>query len=441
MFALSVAGLGLLHAVVWVFLRKILLINYMYSQFIYYLAVGLAIVSWLLLTEDAELSLLSLSAVLVISAILTAVHYRVVMFGIAVISSLVMPATVAGVVPGDGSASYLQFVSVYLLIVGLLLWVVRYVWRHFRGRVIVLQLAYGFCILTAWGAGLSTGEFLWQLFVSLVVFVTIVAISVYDKYPTVLYGLPVIGFVVLAILLDRIFPAMRWDEVAIYASLFISAILYLGSLLVGRLSYRLPLVVSMITGGALVWTIIFLSSTEGLYTFSYTAPVVLILTSSVLLFEKTLLKGGPLFALLPYFGFTLALMQVIDVTWVDSNVLVYSHILVVYGLASSYIVSRHSVNQELIAFCKYTTLAIYTLPVAVQALASGGIYSIVLLFEQLALVVLGVAANRAYLVYWGAAVSILSVIYLLRSFFYLQLLISAVILIGYAVHRLSHKKI
>jgi len=438
-FALSLMGLGIIHAIIWLFGRRVLSVVPLYDQFVYYLGAGLAVVAWTLVVEDPELSLIGLSAVVVISVMLSIARYKVVPFGLAIISGLILPFALAAVVPGDGSEVYLQYVSIYLLVVGLLLGSVRYAWRSFSERVVLLQLSYGFCLLAAWVAGLSTEHFLWQIVMSIAVLGSVIIVAMYDKYPQVLYAVLPIGFTITTIVLDKIFPAMVWHEIIVYGASIVSIVLYLVSLMINRDWYRLPLVVSTVAGGIIAWSVVFTSMTEGQYTLTYTAPVLLAVVSLVVLFEKRLFKGGVLFVLLPGFGFILALMQTIGLTWNEVNILVYSHILAVYGLASSYLIAKYSTSKELISLSKYTTLAIFTLPVAIQALANGGTYSLVLLFEQLALLIFGVATNRSYAVYWGAVVSVLSVIYLLRSFFYLQLLIAAVVLIGYAVYRLSRK--
>ena len=136
----------------------------------------------------------------------------------------------------------------------------------------------------------------------------------------------------------------------------------------------------------------------------------------------------------------LALCQAIYLADNDTNFLVYTHLWATYTAVATYLVSKRANTGDNVQALTYVTLVIFTVPVVLKALDDTSTYSLLLLFEQASLLIAGAVLNKKPLTYWGAAVVVLSVVYMLRSFAYLQLLIIAVILIGYAIFRLTRQK-
>jgi hypothetical protein len=196
-----------------------------------------------------------------------------------------------------------------------------------------------------------------------------------------------------------------------------------------------------IAGGVLAWLAASVATNETrVVLYRYFAPTILVITSAVVLGERKRLNGGKLFVLLPAAGLLLALSQAIYLADSSTDFLIYTHLWAAYSAAATYLVSKRADTSDNVQVLTYVTLAIFTVPVVLRALDDTATYSLLLLFEQAGVLIAGVILNKKALTYWGAAVVVLSVVYMLRSFAYLQLLLIAVILIGYALFRLTRQK-
>lgn len=165
-------------------------------------------------------------------------------------------------------------------------------------------------------------------------------------------------------------------------------------------------------------------------------PSLLAFAAVTILAENRLLRLTPLQTLLPLALAVVALQELVDQAYPGMTWLVYSHLWTGYLAYAAWQLQRQRHPRRALVV---TVLALLTfsVPLTIEALASPAGFGIVLLAEHTALLVLGVYLRRPLLVYWAVVVSVLSVMYLLRSFAYVQVGLIAVLLIGYGVYRLG----
>jgi hypothetical protein len=133
---------------------------------------------------------------------------------------------------------------------------------------------------------------------------------------------------------------------------------------------------------------------------------------------------------------TLALSQLIWLSFADVSWLVYTHIWAVYLAGAAWYVRQVGGTRDTYHVVGYLALTVLTLPVVIDALGDSPYGALLLLLEQSAILVIGVVSRRRLVAYWGAVVLIGTVLYLLRALGYLQLILIAFAFITYAVLRL-----
>lgn len=117
---------------------------------------------------------------------------------------------------------------------------------------------------------------------------------------------------------------------------------------------------------------------------------------------------------------------------VDSWI-IHTHIYA--GLAALYAVLRYR-RGEITDSNNYITVALValTVPVVLEALASGGGYSLLLIAEQAAVFTLGVMLGRTFISRWGLYVAVAAVVFQLRDLGWAMLAVISLFIIGIAIY-------
>lgn len=119
------------------------------------------------------------------------------------------------------------------------------------------------------------------------------------------------------------------------------------------------------------------------------------------------------------------------------NDLVYTHLWAAYFAFAYWRVKRHGDAQNA-TLLKYLALLAFTLPTAFKALDdTTGNYGLLLLGEHVVLAIIGEYFKKRLFVRWGVWVSILTMVYTLRSSTFLNIGFIALVLITYSVYRIS----
>ncbi|MBL8158935.1 hypothetical protein JNJ66_00595 [Candidatus Saccharibacteria bacterium] len=169
------------------------------------------------------------------------------------------------------------------------------------------------------------------------------------------------------------------------------------------------------------------------------SPLLLGLAGGMVLMEARLLLLKPLQALVPVAMLNLALQQLVWQLMPDANWLIYTHLWALYLVYVARTMQRSGLGQ-LAGTVKIMALAAFSGPLILEALRDQQVYGPVLLAEHICLLVLGVVVRRAYIVYWAIIVSVIAVMYMMRSFAYFQLGLMAVTLIGFGIYRLARSE-
>lgn len=439
-FGLILSGVGFAHLALWYVLRARLTRSPQYDQMLYIIAALVPFVACGWFYDESGWLLAGLLAALLANIGLMLGRFQALPAVMSVIIGLLLPPALANVSPGFSDDNIIAALSTYYFFAFVCFAVAR-VLRSIRQQFIAaMQVGYGVALGLAWVLAMASDAYWLQIIISLLTIGSLVALSAYEKRAELYYLLPPLGAVLFGIFLHRISPETDVIDVIIY-SIAVAAAASYGLSLVAREKRGEALLIMGVAGGVLAWIITsFVASADHIVLFRYFAPTILVITSLTVLGEQKRLRGGSLFVLLPGAGLLLALCQAIYIASPSTNFLVYTHLWSAYGAAATYLVNRRTANKEQVQLLTYATLAIFTVPVVFKALDEGSIYSLLLLFEQAALLILGVILNKKILTYWAAIVVVLSVVYLLRSFAYLQLLLISVVLIGYALFRLSRAK-
>lgn len=297
-----------------------------------------------------------------------------------------------------------------------------------------------------WRAGyilLIITAFMWSLFagqavdlgvMSLVVGIAVIGISYCEKQAWLLGLAPLLA--VLGI--NRLLYGTSADgaEGAFVPSVTVAAIGYALSYIISKPedAYRRSLVVSTI-GLALFGVFAGSAAREvpGLL-----PPLILLMISGAIMAESRRFLPG-LGGQLAGLGLAVFSLQwMISVSFDDVNWLVYTHMWAIYAAACAAYLRQAGQPRESYRLFGYAALVVLSGPVALEAMGSPeSYYSLLLLAEHVALAVIGVMTQRPLLVKWGAAVTALSLIYMLRDYTYFNLGLIAVLLIGYAVYRIG----
>lgn len=438
-FGLVLSLVGLAHMGVWFASRTKLNQLPQYENSLYGVASILPFIATVWFYEESGWLLASLLVALAANVCLMLGRFRVLPAVMSVIIGLLLPLALANVSPGFSSDNVTAALSTYYLVIficGLIARILRNIRPQF---VAAMQVGYGIALGLSWILALGSDNYWVQVIMSLLTIASLVGVSAYEKRAELYYALPPIVAVLLGVILHHIDPSTDFMDVFIYSVSLAAVVSYAFSLILMQKRGEALLFMG-IAGGVLAWLAATFVAEDHQVLFDYFAPTVLVITSLVTLGEQKRLSGGKLFILLPAAGLLLALCQAIYLANPDTNFLVYTHLWAAYAAAATYLVSKRANTGDNVQALVYVTLAIFTVPVVLKALDETSTYSLLLLFEQAAVLIAGVVLNKKLLTYWGAAVVVLSVVYMLRSFAYLQLLIIAVILISYAIFRLTRQK-
>ncbi len=166
-------------------------------------------------------------------------------------------------------------------------------------------------------------------------------------------------------------------------------------------------------------------------------PLLLAATAGMLLLEGHRLRLSSLQMLVPIAFTLVALQQLMWRAMPETSWLIYTHIWAAYLALVVWRLRTRKMIQSA-ELTKYAALAVFSLPVVYQTVADPETYALILLAEHAALLVVGVFDRRAYLIYWSIIVSIVAVIYMARSYAFVQVGIIAATLIAYGIYRLVH---
>lgn len=120
------------------------------------------------------------------------------------------------------------------------------------------------------------------------------------------------------------------------------------------------------------------------------------------------------------------------------NVQVYAHVIAALFAVYAYWRWRRGEHAKSDSYIT-ATLATVTVPLVLQALGgvAGDLYGWWLLFEQIAIMLLGMALKKKLMIRWGLYVALAAVLYQLRNLGWAALAVLAVFLIGLAIFRLQ----
>jgi len=438
-FGLVLLLVSLLHLGFWFLRQKKLEQLPQYEQTLYIIASVIPFVATIWFFDDSGWLLRSLLVALLANICLMLTRFRVLPTVMSVIVGLSLPLALANISPGFSSDNTVAALSTYyffIFICGLTARILRNVRPQF---IAAMQAGYGIALGLSWILAMASDNYWLQVIISLLTIGSLVALSAYEKRAGLYYLLPPLGAILFGIVFHHVSPGTEFIDLFVYSVAVVAAASY-GLSLLAKEKRGEALLIMGIAGGVLAWLAASVVSDDHTILFRYFAPTLLVITSLTVLGEQKRLKGGNLFVLLPGAGLLLALCQAIYLADNSTNFLVYTHLWAAYVAAATYLVSIRTGNKENVQLLTYVALAVFTLPVVLRALDDTSTYSLLLLFEQTALLIAGVVFNKRLLTYWGAAVVVLSVVYMLRSFAYLQLLLIAVVLIGYALFRLTRAK-
>lgn len=439
-FGLILSAVGFGHLAVWFVARTKLGRSPQYEQILYMIASLAPFIACAWFYQESGWLLAGLLAALLANIALMLGKFRDLPAVMSVVIGLLLPPALANISPGFLDDNILAALSTYYFFAFVCFLTAR-ILRNVRPPFIAaMRVGYGVALGLAWVLAMASGNYWLQIIISLLTMGSLVGLSAYEKQAGLYYFLSPLGAILFGIFLHHVAPQIDMTDVTIISVTVAAAASY-GLSLIAREKRGEALLFMAIAGGVLAWLLTsFTASDDYVVLFRYFAPTILAVTSLTLAIEQKRLNGGKLFMLLPGAGLLFALCQVIYLTDSSVDFLVYTHLWSAYGAVATYLVSQRTANKDNIQALTYLTLAIFTIPVVFKALDQTSGYSLLLLFEQALLLMAGVVLNKKILTYWGAAVVVLSVVYMLRSFAYLQLLLVAVVLIGYALVRLTRAK-
>lgn len=439
-FGLILSAVGFGHLAAWFIVRTKLGRSPQYEQMFYIIASLIPFIACGWLYQESGWLLAGLLAALLANIALMLGKFRDLPAVMSVVIGLLLPPALANISPGFSDDNILAALSTYYLFAFVCFLVARILRSVRPPFVAAMRVGYGVALGLAWVLAMASGNYWLQIIISLLTMGSLVGLSAYEKQAGLYYFLSPLGAILFGIFLHHVAPQIDMTDITIFSVTVAAAASY-GLSLIAREKRGEALLFMGIAGGVLAWLLAsFIASDDHVVLFSYFAPTILAITSLTVAIEQKRLNGGSLFMLLPGAGLLFALCQVIYLTDSSVDFLVYTHLWSAYGAVATYLVSQRTANKDNVQALTYLTLAIFTIPVVFKALDQTSGYSLLLLFEQALLLMAGVVLNKKILTYWGVAVVVLSVVYMLRSFAYLQLLLVAVVLIGYALVRLTRAK-
>ncbi len=163
------------------------------------------------------------------------------------------------------------------------------------------------------------------------------------------------------------------------------------------------------------------------------------LTAGVVAYEGFVRKRLIGFEIAAYI-LTFSLQRLVAHVYPDADWLIYTHWWAFTAAAVALLRYHRTGNREQAMIRGILALTLFSLPTALAALVDGtGMYRMVFLLEHVALAMVGLALNKKLAVRWGAIGIGLAVLYMLRGYTYLLLVLIALALIALAVWRLNKK--
>ncbi len=137
---------------------------------------------------------------------------------------------------------------------------------------------------------------------------------------------------------------------------------------------------------------------------------------------------------------TFSLQRLVAHVYPDADWLIYTHWWAFTTGAVALLRYNRTGNRDQAMVRGILALTLFSLPTALAALVDGtGMYRMVFLLEHVALAMIGLVLNKKLAVRWGAIGIGLAVLYMLKGYTYLLLVLIAMALIALAVWRLNKK--
>ena len=410
-----------------------------YEWLLFILTLGLAYISWIWLAEYSWLLVMGAVVTMIISLIMTYESLRQEAALSAIVSLLAIPPIVAhasiGLEDSTGRASIV--LAVGYLVVSVVCIGTRYLIRNRKTLALFPLVGYALASAIAWFVVLpdNSQTFYMRIVVILAVLAIATSASYLERVPRVIAFAPVI-FTSFIYTLLIFYTDLREQEAFAWSAIVTAALSYIYSLVDQATRGQTLLLASMIAM-ALAW---FASASLNSEIWEIVSPCIGLWLAALLYVEKPRLDGGKYFELLPAFVATLAFVQLLGIIAPNLHILVYTHIWAAYGAFIWYVFATRDAAEENVSLAMYGTLALATFPVVIAALSEGSFYNLILLTQQTILLTVGMLLQNRRVSIWATIMIIAVVVYALRSFGYLQLVVIALLLISYALYRLLNQE-
>lgn len=399
------------------------------------LAIGLMFMvlpAWNLIDGGAWWLAANLS-ILITAGIISVWRYRQSGWGYASLTALAILPFVIGRGALEPQASYLSIAIVFLLLVSLVIGLTYYSRRQnwlggSHGLTILLQVSAGiFAILANSSAALENSG--WAVgWVSL----ALAILFIVDSYVTRWSWIEIIGMVFASIAVGAFIGQSNIDGnwQPIVWVWVISALFYAKYWVNITRSEDHRRDISLIaTAVGLVIASALHLTTYGEQSLAFGSAISLLILA-IVFYEYSRRVGRTVLAEVAVYVATFGAQRIIGLIWPDISVVVYAHIWAVVIAAVAW--KRQPVRDT-----RYKIAMLFvTLPLLFKALAIGDGWATLFLVEHVAVLVAGVILHRQWLVWWGIVSVIGAVLYFLRGYTMLVLLLLGALLVAFVVWRL-----
>lgn len=435
-FGYTLLGLAVMHFVAWLIIRSrpSYVAGGNYEWLLFILAIFLSYVSWVWLFESEWLVVVAAMVTVSICTLMTIVSKQQESALFATLTVFALPLLFTRALVGFGEdESSAAVLSVSYLAVTLVFALVRWLVRANRELAPFPLVGYAVSVTLAWFVAISIApnEFFVQAAVMIATLGIILAASYLERAPVVIAAAQ---FVLLGIIYAGLqhYSSLIDQEILAWSAIITAAISYIYSLLSQGARGKTLLLASIVTM-VVAWVTSVPITSE---VWEILSPCIGFWLAALLYVEKPRLLGGAYYELLPAFIVVLAAVQLLNLLVPDLHFLVYTHLWAGYSAYVWYVLYKNGATKDSVNLAMYIFLSILTLPLVGSALSQGSYYSLLLLIQQSIVLILGIFLQQRVLSTWAAVTMIGVVMYALRSFGYLQLVIIAVLLIGYAFYRL-----
>ncbi len=399
--------------------------------------VAVSLTGWL--DEPIYVSL-SLAILLVMSLLQLHATRRAEYAALGVLAAVILPlSTLRGI--ADPSVGY-DVIAIICLAIGALLLLARWlaVPRHVSYRQALSLFYVSFIVLAIVLAAISSQ---WIVFGSVMVLAGVfVHIASYvEREETLTIGSNIMLLIGVFTLYGQWFDSYTWVPLA--SGLTLGAVWYGLSWYHRRPEAVAPddelrsIIMSLSAIGVLaVASLIVMFQTEQ----TIVAGALLgCLTAGVVAYEGMVRKRLIGFEIAAYIA-TFSLQRLVAHVYPDADWLIYTHWWAFTTGAVALLRYNRTGNREQAMVRGILALTLFSLPTALAALVDGtGMYRMIFLLEHVALAMIGLALNKKLAVRWGAIGIGLAVLYMLKGYTYLLLVLIALALIALAVWRLNKK--